>query len=262
LYGISVVFCLTYTESAVIYGAFAAASIFFVGQSSIPFHAPIYGADIVSNIIIAMIIAAMNYRSFLRDFRNRKIIEKANSLLTDQNEHIRQMNQSLILLSERDPLTGLFNRRKLDELLDQEWKRYERYSSVFTIVLMDVDFFKQINDSFGHIVGDETLKSFTAVIQNQLRTADAVGRWGGEEFLVICRESGLLQGAQFASRLRECLSRTVFKTAGRVTASFGVATSAEVLSPDSLLVLADTRMYQAKNSGRNRVEAGIMTDRV
>ena len=155
-----------------------------------------------------------------------------------------------------DTLTGLFNRRRMQELLEAEYARAHRTGHYCCIVLIDLDHFKRINDSHGHNVGDEVLVSFARVVQTVLRETDMVGRWGGEEFLVLMPATHPVQHAQMAlNRLREVLQQETVSNAVpelRVTFSAGVISRHDGEGLDHALERADQALYRAKAEGRDR----------
>lgn len=158
-------------------------------------------------------------------------------------------------LATRDALTGLINRRHMQELLDQEMKRQERSGAAFCVALIDLDHFKQINDTHGHHVGDEVLCGFTRAALEVLRNADIMARWGGEEFLVLFPETRAEQALNGLERLREHLREAaVSETVPglSVTFSAGVAEHAHGQGLRQTLERADRALYDAKAQGRNR----------
>ena len=181
-------------------------------------------------------------------------LRKRADLLETQKLELEQKSQALERLSVTDPLTGLPNRRALDESLSQELERSLRYGQPLTVVIMDVDHFKQVNDAHGHAVGDLVLQRFASVMGTQIRANDMVGRWGGEEFLLLCPCTGAEGGLSLAEKLRALLAAQEFDGLGGRTASFGVATLREGDTLQSLLSRADAALYEAKRRGRNRVE--------
>jgi diguanylate cyclase (GGDEF)-like protein len=157
-------------------------------------------------------------------------------------------------LATTDYLTGVANRRSAEQSLDQAISRAKRYQRNLSIILLDIDSFKQINDTYGHSAGDHVLIQLVQIIRTQLRSSDICGRWGGEEFIIIAPETSATQALLFAERLRaQVASQDIFPT-GRFTASFGVS----AMKPDdtvaSLVKQADKALYLAKQNGRNRVE--------
>ena len=168
--------------------------------------------------------------------------------------------------SLRDGLTGIFNRKHLEERLDAEIAFAVRHKAALSVAMLDVDFFKRVNDTHGHPAGDAVLKSVATVLARTLRTEDLVARYGGEEFTIVARGTDLAQGTLLAERVRAAIeSMAVPLPAGpagpagqvlRVTASVGVASGVccgEVLDKATLVAIADRRLYRAKQSGRNRV---------
>jgi len=156
-------------------------------------------------------------------------------------------------ISVTDSLTGVFNRHKLNAILKREFSRSDRISVPFGIIILDVDLFKDVNDKYGHNVGDSVLKEITSLIQENIRESDTLGRWGGEEFLVIIPKGDNNNGELLANKLRSKIEKYPFSIVKHVTASFGVATYKEDDTIDSLIKRADDALYRAKENGRNRV---------
>ncbi|HHH31336.1 MAG TPA: GGDEF domain-containing protein [Polyangiaceae bacterium] len=167
-------------------------------------------------------------------------------------------NEELQRLATQDPLTGLSNRRAFQLAMGRDLARASRSRKPISVVIMDIDHFKRVNDTYGHGGGDAVLKAVSAVLSASVRQGDVVARWGGEEFALILPETPSKGARILADRLRAALAETVVNYEGteiRVSASFGVA-SAEVIVPDmadKLLSAADEALYRAKEAGRNRV---------
>lgn len=157
-------------------------------------------------------------------------------------------------LSITDPLTGAFNRNKLTQVFEVELARAERYGHALSVVMMDIDFFKRINDTFGHQVGDQVLITSVLAMKGELRKTDILGRWGGEEFLVICPETETNGARLLAEKLRGKLESLVHPVAGKVTASLGVTSLKSGENEDQMVARCDQALYEAKHNGRNRVE--------
>lgn len=157
-------------------------------------------------------------------------------------------------LAITDDLTGLFNRRYINGLLTEEIKRAARYTNDLSLLLIDLDHFKSINDACGHDAGDEVLKTFSKLLHEIDRETDKVGRWGGEEFMVILPYAGLDTASTLAERLRRKVAETEFPSTKGLTISIGVASYKDGDSAGSLIKRADKALYAAKNIGRNRVE--------
>lgn len=157
-------------------------------------------------------------------------------------------------LSLVDDLTQLANRRRIDEILNTELKRSNRYGSPFSVVLFDIDHFKRVNDTYGHLVGDHVLKKVAEVASENTRETETVGRWGGEEFLIILPEMTAQQAAQVAEKLRLAIAETQFSDIETpITCSFGVSQYDKQISIEQLVDEVDCALYEAKESGRNAV---------
>lgn len=170
-------------------------------------------------------------------------------------------NRRLEELAQTDPLTRLLNRRGLQERLASEMERVRRYGTTVSVLLLDLDHFKHINDTHGHLVGDAVLCEVAALLQKGVRAVDVVARYGGEEFVIVLPETGPAGAAAFAERLREYIESFTFVQARsapvRLTTSIGVASypSFGVESVEDLFAAADQALYRAKAEGRNRVRA-------
>jgi two-component system, cell cycle response regulator len=168
-------------------------------------------------------------------------------------------NRRLELLAHTDPLTELLNRRALIDRLSAEMERVRRYDSTVSVLLIDLDHFKRVNDTHGHLVGDDVLMEVAALLQRAVRTVDVVARYGGEEFVVVLPETGVQGATSFAERIRELIEEHDFVAAIgsnlQLTASIGVATfpSEGMETADDFFARADQALYRAKAEGRNRV---------
>ena len=165
-----------------------------------------------------------------------------------------EQNRQLERLAVTDQLTGLYNRLRLDQTLEEERMRNVRYATNFCVLLLDVDKFKSVNDSFGHPVGDQVLMGIAAVLRSGVREVDVLGRWGGEEFLVVCPETSLDGALVLAEKLRMEIQAQEFPKVGRQSASFGVAMFRSGETLPETIARADAALYKAKQDGRNRVE--------
>jgi diguanylate cyclase (GGDEF)-like protein len=163
-------------------------------------------------------------------------------------------------LARTDALTGLVNRRAFDAALEQEIRRAQRYDEPLSLLMTDIDHFKSVNDRFGHHVGDQVLIDFARTLTAAVRDVDTVGRWGGEEFVILMPGTALEEAAIVAERMRLAVAGAPTRTQGVTcgyTASFGVTAYGEASSTaDTLMASADAALYRAKNGGRNRVEKG------
>lgn len=187
------------------------------------------------------------------------VIEQATRLASVAVERWQQISE-LKRLASTDQLTGLGNRAHFMDGAAAELRRSERFKRELTMLMIDLDFFKRINDRHGHAAGDEALRVFSRVLVRETRAFDLLGRIGGEEFAVVLTETGCEAGAQIAERLRNAVEAAsfVFHQSGpiRFTVSIGVALLQAGDSLDSLLARADDALYRAKHAGRNRVERG------
>lgn len=163
-------------------------------------------------------------------------------------------HRQLQRLSVTDTLTGLFNRSKLDEILSQEIARSIRHQSPFSVILADLDFFKAVNDNFGHMAGDQVLIAFAGIMQQHCRELDVAGRWGGEEFLVVCPHTDLAGAKLLAERIRIAVETHDFVHGKQLTVSLGIASFIRDDNANTMLKRADDALYRAKAKGRNRVE--------
>ncbi|ACM19453.1 response receiver-modulated diguanylate cyclase [Geotalea daltonii FRC-32] len=175
-------------------------------------------------------------------------------------DELKRSNELLKQLSNTDPLTHLYNRRYLMEALDREYQRAARKESSLSLIIIDIDHFKKVNDNYGHQQGDVVLAAVAALLKKMVRSYDVAARYGGEEFVVLLSETALSQAMLFAERFRCAVQEIVFtgKMNGlTITVSLGVATfpSAKVDCVDSLFRQADEALYKAKQGGRNKAEA-------
>jgi diguanylate cyclase (GGDEF)-like protein len=163
-------------------------------------------------------------------------------------------------LANTDPLTGLRNARFFDAYLEQQFTLADRDSDSIAVVMLDVDHFKQFNDTYGHPAGDEALRALSRTMRGVIRASDVVARYGGEEFIIALHHATLKEATMVAEKIREAVEHTVVEIGpgryGRITVSLGVAaTDAHHADRKGLVSLADAALYRAKHGGRNRVEA-------
>lgn len=172
---------------------------------------------------------------------------------------IQALKEQLADQAVHDPLTGLFNRRYLDEALERELARTARSQSPLSLLMIDIDHFKHINDTFGHPVGDRVLRQLGTLLERLIRRCDTACRYGGEEFVVLMPESTADNLAQRAEQLRSAFSELYIEVEGQyisATLSIGIATChpRQDLDAGTLIKMADQALYRAKQAGRNRVE--------
>ncbi|WP_369434509.1 transporter substrate-binding domain-containing protein [Psychromonas sp. MME1] len=206
---------------------------------------------LVLSITLVIILVVLWWNRTLR--REKKKTEIALTRLRRTQNLLKKNNETLKKLSITDKLTGLYNRAKLDRVLQQEQERSLRYGNIFAVILIDIDYFKGVNDRYGHQAGDSVLVEFANILTTNIRHVDTVGRWGGEEFLVICPETSKEGVYNLAENLRKNISVYNFSDVGCLTASFGVSLYQEGDSAHSIIAKADVALYNSKESGRNRV---------
>lgn len=177
-----------------------------------------------------------------------------NTYMVDITDKIalQSAHKKLQKLSIYDPLTQVYNRLKLDMLLQNNYESFQRYGKIFSVIIIDIDYFKSVNDEHGHLVGDEVLKEMASLIKGNLRESDSFGRWGGEEFLIISEFTISSDAYVLAEKIRKIVSSFEFHTVKTKTISLGLSQIDEDLSINDLLQEADNALYKAKNSGRNR----------
>jgi diguanylate cyclase (GGDEF)-like protein len=177
--------------------------------------------------------------------------------VSERTHELEDANQRLAEASRTDALTGLPNRRGFLDVVDHELKRSARAGDPCSVVMLDLDHFKEINDRHGHAAGDAVLQAAASRLRGVLRAADVVARWGGEEFIALLPATAIEAAAAVAEKARRALAASPFEYDGvseTITASFGVATHVHGQSIDVTIAAADRALYRAKESGRNRVE--------
>lgn len=197
---------------------------------------------------VAMFILITSYYSL----RLRSI----NANLKFAQLQLEETNRSLSGLSLTDHLTGVYNRKHLDKTINQEIERAHRYGHEFSILIMDLDYFKQVNDTHGHLVGDEVLITFSAWISSMIRSSDTFGRWGGEEFLLVCPNTTAEQAYQLGEKICIGTRLQTYPKSIMQTVSIGVTTFQKGQDAEQLLERADEALYRAKQNGRNRTVIG------
>lgn len=192
---------------------------------------------------------------------NQHALEEANVTLEERvqerTDELQRANAELVILARKDALTGLFNRRAAEDRMNEESARHQRNQRVLSLLMVDIDHFKRINDQFGHANGDEALKCVAHCLDRHCRGSDFIARFGGEEFLILLPETPLAGAIQVAEKLRQAVASMQVPGVGQVTISMGAAQSAEDGSSPVKAVLkaADDALYLAKEQGRNRVVA-------
>ena len=185
--------------------------------------------------------------------RHAKVIANLMQFIRAITEELEATNEKLLNLSITDKLTGIFNRVELDNVLAKEIDRSKRYNISVSVIIIDIDNFKSINDNHGHIVGDSVLVDIAKILKNSVRNCDTVGRWGGEEFMIILPHTNANSACVFAERIRERMQNHDFEIVGHQTASFGIASCKSSDDILSFIDKADAALYLAKKTGKNKV---------
>ncbi len=230
------------------YGTFEIMGICFKGKMISALHlvSVLIGAWFVTFFII-LIFRFMDYRRAQRANKERQKELERNlaALEVVKNNYERE--------SKTDPLTGCLNRAGFADVLTREQERLSKHGIPVSFVILDIDHFKDVNDTYGHNTGDEVLLNLSRLIQGKIRNTDALVRWGGEEFVVLCGDTPL-QNAQFlAEKLRAAIETSVLIKQRQITCSFGVAEMIPGENPKDLFDRADNALYTSKEGGRNRV---------
>ena len=188
---------------------------------------------------------------------SKKLLEKYS---TNLEEMVEQRTEILKWLSITDPLTGLYNRRYFIEQIELEFKRSKRYSRDLSLMMLDIDHFKLVNDNYGHQIGDIVLRKISSVIINLLRDSDLAFRYGGEEFMIILPETKSEDAINVAERMKQEIMNTQHNYSSinfTVTASFGIVSIKDMIDKfetiDDIIKKVDDNLYKAKNSGRNTI---------
>ena len=206
--------------------------------------------SIVNIIMSYLILAAVLYRYESSREKSYRTLDKLFNSEKDLSAKLKE-------LSITDKLTNIYNRVKLDEYLTMIHQRAIRYGEYFSIIIVDIDHFKEVNDTYGHLAGDEILIQFTKCIKNNIRTSDILGRWGGEEFMLILPNTNCNEAHTLAEQLRDSIEKCKFEYKFSNTACFGIATFTDEENEAKLISMADKALYEAKDSGRNCVKSKL-----
>lgn len=202
-------------------------------------------------------LAAQDLGEDLAVAASASAISSLNGSLFRERQALAEANRRLEYLAHTDPLTQVWNRYRIEQVLDAELNAAARYGRDVTVLLFDIDHFKTVNDRFGHAVGDRVLTAIAQTVWDSLRSCDAMGRWGGEEFVVLCSGCDGDDGMGLAHRLAKIVAEVEFEAVGQVTISIGVASWQAGESRSALIGRADRAMYLAKQGGRNRAEGAV-----
>ncbi|MFQ5451482.1 MAG: diguanylate cyclase [Nitrospinaceae bacterium] len=183
-------------------------------------------------------------------------LKRSNYIKDELIQELKNLKRKLEITAKTDPLTGLSNRREMEDKLNSEKVRFERYKKPFSVIMADIDDFKKINDSYGHNAGDHVLIEVGKMFKNNCRKQDLVCRWGGEEFLIFLPETNLEGGVILAKKLQRLVEGKILSYRQkplRITLSFGVSVYQDEMDLECCLRLADECLYEAKDKGKNQV---------
>jgi len=184
-------------------------------------------------------------------------VKSGNKYIIDEFDGIDKLKEDLEQNALTDPLTGCINKKQIEYLAEEFLKNFLRYNSPFSILMLDIDFFKKVNDTYGHLAGDLILKEVSQIIKYLVRDSDVCGRFGGEEFLILTPNTKLTGALKLAKRIKKEIESKNFEFEGKnikVTVSIGITSASKTDSVYSLIERADIALYDAKEKGRNRVE--------
>lgn len=207
-----------------------------------------------STLIAAGLVPWKEYPSDIAVFVCLLLLSHSMVIKLTYTKELEEAKEELTILSSTDYLTKLNNRKEIDSLLKLNEEIYKICKDNFSLILLDVDDFKMINDTYGHLIGDDILINISNILTKYTRKTDRVGRWGGEEFIIICPKTDLEEASKLAEKLRDKIAKYQFDKVGNKTASFGVASYKEDDTLTELLLRTDDAMYLAKTKGKNRVE--------
>ena len=185
--------------------------------------------------------------------KHSRIVSRLVHFISVVTSELEEANKELTKIAEIDKLTKISNRLKLDVILELRINEAERYNEYFSVIVMDIDFFKRVNDTYGHNIGDVVLTQMANILRENVRSSDTVGRWGGEEFLLILPHTTVDDACIAAEKIRTAIASEIFEQAQHLTCSFGVAGFQKGDNADMLVGRSDKALYKAKNNGRNRV---------
>jgi diguanylate cyclase (GGDEF)-like protein len=219
---------------------------------------------LLSDQLNALTASGMGVLLSVMQWRHHLSLVRQQARLHTQRQELEEKNRQLEHLAGHDPLTGLYNRREFDRLIQRELGRVSREPAPICLMLVDIDHFKSVNDRFGHPVGDEVIRHTAQLLVAHTRSADCVARLGGEEFLVLLPATTHEAGCATARKLRALIAETPIRlgdAALTITASFGVVCldSGQTASYEMLYEAADQALYQAKQNGRDRIESVRLT---
>ena len=186
--------------------------------------------------------------------RNHIELKKMREELEEKNKSLLEANEKLEIIATIDPLTNLLNRREMMKRMESEKKSFQRYKQPFALIIVDIDFFKKVNDTYGHSFGDFVLTSLAKLLKSNVRIKDHVCRWGGEEFLILLHKTDSQEALVLVEKLRKIVEESnfvddTFQT--RITATFGISIYSEIQDINCAISKVDKALYEGKDKGRN-----------
>lgn len=252
--------------AALFWGLDAALDVYLFGESKSYFdslYSPepveLWMRSVVTMLLIGFglyssrVLSAQNEAAKLIDAKSRQLVT-INLTLEEEIKERQKIEDNLRRIAAYDSLTSLLNRRKFDEILESEIQKERRQSSGLTLVFCDIDHFKNVNDQYGHSVGDNVLKQFAKRLQDSVRETDIVARWGGEEFVILLPNTEEEASERLANKIQTEMESFEFDLVGKITTSIGVTHLKDEDSREAMLKRVDKALYAAKGKGRNRVE--------
>jgi diguanylate cyclase (GGDEF)-like protein len=209
------------------------------------------------NIVIGMEAGADDYIVKPFDYHELRVRVRAGQRIIELQSELLAAKQEMSLQSRTDPLTGILNRRAILAQIETELSRAKRDGKKISLSLLDIDYFKKVNDTYGHAAGDIVLRECVERIKAAIRIYDSLGRFGGEEFLIIIPGAEINEGVTVCERIRSAIGDTSFSAGGynmRITVSQGIVAWDNKTDAETLIAAADKALYQAKDNGRNRIE--------
>lgn len=222
---------------------------------------PFHGAELLARIRTHLELKA--YRERVEQINiqlNKEILNgiKMQEELEASKAALEEMNRKLYEKATKDALTKLFNRRKMTDLIEYEYDRAQRNTLPFSIIITDIDHFKKVNDTYGHDCGDVVLEEISRALMSMIRKQDQVGRWGGEEFLLLLPETDTEGALTLAEKMRSKIEKSTYccgKTELKITMTFGISSFTDEKTDKTVIKEADLALYDGKNNGRNRCVA-------
>lgn len=239
LYGSAFLFYYPPLLSGILYGTTSSVLMYLSFRVNHGLAYATFNEDVIVNNLLAWLGSYIAYRRFVQQIDSSIMIE--------------EQNKELLRLSSVDWLTQLINRRQIDKSLKEQHQIASHTGLAYSIILADIDFFKQVNDDFGHTIGDKILVEITDLFKQHNAEGHILGRWGGEEFMLICKNTSRENAYRIAEALRQSVEEHSFSIERGITCSFGVSTYANGLSMDDVVRQADEALYASKKNGRNLV---------